>query len=116
MISKSPAQAGDFHLSKNFYFLRVFLISASIAARNFPLCLRRCGRGILKGAAFRQRPLSRLLLKVLAETRTLPPEAMSSREGRAADCHTSVAALVRNDIVFCSLHRQSRGLDNFLIL
>ena len=35
---------------------------------------RRCGRGILKGAAFRQRPLSRLLLKVLAETRTLPPE------------------------------------------
>ncbi len=82
MISKSPAQAGDFHLSKHFYFLRVFLISASIAARNSPLCLRRCGRGILKGAAFRQRPLSRLLLKVLAETRTLPPEAMSSREGR----------------------------------
>ena len=35
---------------------------------------RRCGRGILKGAAFRQRPLSRLLVKVLAETRTLPPE------------------------------------------
>ena len=100
MISKSPAQAGDFHLSKNFYFLRVFLISASIAARNFPLCLRRCGRGILKGAAFRQRPLSRLLLKVLAETRTLPPEAMSSWDVGATDCHTSAAALVRNDIVF----------------
>ena len=36
--------------------------------------LRRSGRGILKGAAFRQRPLSRLLLNVLAGTRTLPPE------------------------------------------
>ena len=35
---------------------------------------RRSGRGILKGAAFRQRPLSRLLLNVLAGTRTLPPE------------------------------------------
>ena len=52
-----------------------YLRSASpIAIRNIPVHFRRCGRGILKGAAFRQRPLSRLLLKVLAETRTLPPE------------------------------------------
>ena len=45
-----------------------------IAAQNIPTRYRRCGRGILKGAAFRQRPLSRLLLNVLAGTRTLPPE------------------------------------------
>ena len=115
MISKSPAQAGDLHLSKNFYFLRIF-DKCFHSSPELSTLLTAMRPGILKGAAFRQRPLSRLLLKVLAETRTLPPEAMSSREGRAADCHTSAAALVRNDIVFCSLHRQSRGLDIFLIL
>ena len=46
----------------------------SITVRNILTQFRRCGRGILKGAAFRQRPLSRLLLNVLAGTRTLPPE------------------------------------------
>ena len=45
-----------------------------IKTRNILKHFRRCGRGILKGAAFRQRPLSRLLLNVLAGTRTLPPE------------------------------------------
>ena len=30
--------------------------------------------GVLRGAAFRQRPLSRLLRNVLAGTRRLPPE------------------------------------------
>ena len=57
-----------------------------ITIRSVPMHFRRCGRGILKGAAFRQRPLSRLLLKVLAETRTLPPEGPALkylwREGR----------------------------------
>ena len=49
-------------------------IKPPIATRNISPSLRRSGRGILKGAAFRQRPLSRLLLNVLAGTRTLPPE------------------------------------------
>ena len=52
----------------------------------FPLFLTKSGRKIsahsrrqfiqcfLTGAAVRQRPLSRLLLNVLAGTRTLPPE------------------------------------------
>ena len=48
--------------------------TSSIAARKFFTQYRKRGRGILKGAAFRQRPLSRLLLNVLAGTRTLPPE------------------------------------------
>ena len=39
-----------------------------------PEHFRRSGRGILKGAAFRQRPLSRLLINFLAGTRKLPPE------------------------------------------
>ena len=46
--------------------------------------LRRCGRGILKGAAFRQRPLSRLLLNVLAGTRTLPPEEPAPKHSFSA--------------------------------
>ena len=45
-----------------------------ITVQNILTQFRRCGRGILKGAAFRQRPLSRLLINVLAGTRTLPPE------------------------------------------
>ena len=53
---------------------RNFRSESLITIRSVPMHFRRCGRGILKGAAFRQRPLSRLLLKVLAETRTLPPE------------------------------------------
>ena len=52
----------------------------------FPLFLMQSGRKrsahsrrqfiqcFLMGAAFRQRPLSRLLIDVLAGTRTLPPE------------------------------------------
>ena len=48
--------------------------NAADAIRRFLRCFRRSGRGILKGAAVRQRPLSRILLNVLAGTRTLPPE------------------------------------------
>ena len=54
-----------------------------IAIRNILMHFRRCGRGILKGAAFRQRPLSRLLLNVLAETRTLPPEEPAPKVSRS---------------------------------
>ena len=46
----------------------------ALTDRNILVRFRRSGRGILKGAAFRQRPLSRLLINVLAGTRTLPPE------------------------------------------
>ena len=53
-----------------------------IAIRNILTQFRRCGRGILKGAAFRQCPLSRLLLKVLAGTRTLPPEGPALKVSR----------------------------------
>ena len=54
--------------------LRAPPIKLPIAIRNIPRHFRRCGRGILKGAAFRQRPLSRLLINFLAGTRKLPPE------------------------------------------
>ena len=53
---------------------RPFSPTQPTAIRSIPNCFRRCGRGILKGAAFRQRPLSRLLINFLAGTRTLPPE------------------------------------------
>ena len=73
---KKPAsQAGKRVLMLNdLFFIRVPPTELPIATRNIPGYFRRCGRGILKGAAFRQRPLSRLLLNVLAGTRTLPPE------------------------------------------
>ena len=37
-----------------------FPIEPPIASRNILACFRRCGRGVLRGAAFRQRPLSPL--------------------------------------------------------
>ena len=75
MISKSPAQAGDFHLSKNFYSLRVF----------FDKCFHSSPK------------LSALLAAMRIATPVLRHWfAMTS--------------------FFGSLHRQSRGLDIFLIL
>ena len=71
---------GTYHFSEaRFWYAAFWPIRASptktpIATRNILGQFRRSGRGILKGAAFRQRPLSRLLLNVLAGTRTLPPE------------------------------------------
>ena len=64
-------------------YLDAFDKTAPIATRNIWTRYRRSGRGILKGAAFRQRPLSRLLLKVLAETRTLPPEGSVPKASRS---------------------------------
>ena len=61
-------------MPKNASSIRVHPIEQSIAIRNILMCFRRCGRGILKGAAFRQRPLSRFLINFLAGTRKLPPE------------------------------------------
>ena len=61
---------------------RPFLTTQPTAIRSIPNCFRRCGRGILKGAAFRQRPLSRLLINVLAGTRTLPPEGTAPKVSR----------------------------------
>ena len=55
-------------------FIQSLPAKPPIAIRNILMCFRRCGRGILKGAAFRQRPLSRLLINFLAGTRKLPPE------------------------------------------
>ena len=46
----------------------------ALTGRNILTRFRRSGRGILMGAAFRQRPLSRLLINFLAGTRKLPPE------------------------------------------
>ncbi len=56
------------------HFICALSIKLHIAILNILTCLLRCGRGVLRGAAFRQRPLSRLLINVLAGTRTLPPE------------------------------------------
>ena len=56
MISESPAQAGDFHLSKNFYFLRVFLISASIAAQTFHSACGDAAGGFSRGRLFGSAP------------------------------------------------------------
>ena len=53
-----------------------------IAIRNILTQFRRCGRGNLKGAAFRQRPLSRLLINFLAGTRKLPPEGPALKVSR----------------------------------
>ena len=53
---------------------RLFSIDLPIASRTILTQFVRGGRGALRGAAFRHRPLSRLLINVLAGTRTLPPE------------------------------------------
>ena len=60
--------------SYNSHFICALSIKLHIVTLNILTCLRRCGRGVLRGAAFRQRPLSRLLINVLAGTRTLSPE------------------------------------------
>jgi len=51
---------------------------------------RRCGRGILKGAAFRQRPLSRLLINFLAGTRKLPPEGTALKYSVRVGQHAQI--------------------------
>ena len=63
-------------------------INASTVIRNVPPHFRRCGRGILKGAAFRQRPLSRLLINFLAGTRKLPPEGPAPKHSFSAGIYT----------------------------
>ena len=60
---------------------------ALTAVQNNLTQFRRCGRGVLRGAAFRQRPLSRLLLNVLAGTRTLPPEGTALKDLWRAGIH-----------------------------
>ena len=76
-------------------FFRPFLTTQPTAIRSIPNCFRRSGRGILKGAAVRQRPLSRLLLKVLAETRTLPPEGPVPKVFRRLKCDVKACAFCR---------------------
>ena len=71
---------------------RPFSTTQPTAIRSIPTGFRRCGRGILKGAAFRQRPLSRFLLNVLAETRTLPPEGSAPKVFRRLKCDVKACA------------------------
>ena len=80
LVSKGSLWETDCHTSvatlvrNDIVSFRLFSIDSPEAGRKILTFFRRCGRGVLRGAAFRQRPLSRLLINVLAGTRTLPPE------------------------------------------
>ena len=75
MSKPSPRNAARaFRRVNEPYFIPELPVKPPTAGRNILTQFRRCGRGILKGAAFRQRPLSRILINFLAGTRKLPPE------------------------------------------
>ena len=57
MIFKSPAQAGDFHLSKNFYSLRVFFDKCFHSSPKLSTLLTAMRPGDSQGGGFSAAPL-----------------------------------------------------------
>ena len=70
---------------------RPFLTTQPTAIRSIPNCFRRCGRGILKGAAVRQRPLSPLTSQGSFRDKNLAPEGTAPKASRRLENRHTLA-------------------------